>query len=300
MPAFVKGKQGEKVWGEAKASVHRTHPDLSEDDEQFWKIVTTIYKKRRPQDIKKTANNFDTTVDRVLQNMPISARVAAIGAPIATAGTLGLYNSYKNAAYMKHLNRVNNTNSSDIVTKSVDAVGQGMTNAHNDDFRRAFPDLYPNVDSKGLYNAAHRYGHARSTQLSPLTRIVLSASPYLAAVGSGLLTRALTGSHYGGALTGAGVGGLTGFFANRRLYEDEKSAAQKSAEYIKKSQASAAAKADAIRLLNENYRNIQHARWLDIALPLTSMLGTIGTTHLIRTYRPQITAAIKQLMHKNN
>lgn len=53
MPAFVKGKQGEKVWSEAKASVHQSHPDLSEDDEQFWKIVTTIYKKRRPQDIKK-------------------------------------------------------------------------------------------------------------------------------------------------------------------------------------------------------------------------------------------------------
>ena len=90
MPAFVKGKQGEKVWSEAKASVHQSHPDLSEDDEQFWKIVTTIYKKRRPQDIKKKASTLDAEINRALDRLPPSARVAVLGAPLAAGGALGL------------------------------------------------------------------------------------------------------------------------------------------------------------------------------------------------------------------
>lgn len=292
MPAFVKGKQGEKVWSEAKSSVHQSHPDLSEDDEQFWKIVTTIYKKRRPQDIKKKANTMDAEINRALDRLPTSARVALLGAPLAAAGALGLYSSYKNAAYMKHLEDVRKrsgaTEKTPLLTKAVDATGQGLTNSYEDDFRRAFPVLYPDSTAKNLYEAAHQYGHSRDKTLSPLSRILLSASPYIAAAGSGLLARKLTDSQYSGALTGAGVGGLVGLFANHKLYEDERDAARLGAHYIAKSRASDAEKRRALRMLQDNQRNILRGRWLDIALPLTGALGTVGMTYLMDKYRPQL------------
>lgn len=298
MPAFVKGKQGEKVWSEAKTSVRNAHPELTEDDEQFWKIVTTIYKKRRPQDIKKKANDFDATVDRTLNQLSPTARIAVLGTPLAAAGALGLYSSYKNAAYMKHLEDVRKQTgrSSDtpLATKVLDATGQGLTNSYEDDFKRAFSVLYPTDTGKSLYDAAHQYGHTQNQTLSPLSRILLSASPYLAAAGSGLLTKKLTDSQYGGALTGAGVGGLVGLWANHKLYEDERRAADLGMRYIANARVSRDKKRAARRLLRENQNNILRGRWLDIALPLFGTLGTVGATHLMRKYQPQITDFIRE------
>ena len=36
----------EQYWKEAKTSTEKAHPDLSEDNPMFWKIVTTIVQKR--------------------------------------------------------------------------------------------------------------------------------------------------------------------------------------------------------------------------------------------------------------
>ena len=47
MPAFIKTDADERVWSRAKAYAHESYPDLTEDDDNFWKITTSIYKKMR-------------------------------------------------------------------------------------------------------------------------------------------------------------------------------------------------------------------------------------------------------------
>ena len=37
--------EAEKLWKEAKAAAHKQYPDLSEEDDKFWAIVTSIVKK---------------------------------------------------------------------------------------------------------------------------------------------------------------------------------------------------------------------------------------------------------------
>ena len=37
--------KAEKAWSDAKAAAHKQYPDLSEADDKFWAIVTTITKK---------------------------------------------------------------------------------------------------------------------------------------------------------------------------------------------------------------------------------------------------------------
>ena len=47
MPAFIKTKRDEELWSRSKAVAHNQYPDMSEDDESFWKVTTGIYKKMR-------------------------------------------------------------------------------------------------------------------------------------------------------------------------------------------------------------------------------------------------------------
>jgi hypothetical protein len=44
--AGVSLEKVEEYWKEAKASVKKTHPELSEKDDRFWEIVNTIVQKR--------------------------------------------------------------------------------------------------------------------------------------------------------------------------------------------------------------------------------------------------------------
>ncbi len=51
MPAFVKH---EDSWSKAKQIVKKQYPDKT--GSAFWRLVTTVYKKMHPEDMKKTAN----------------------------------------------------------------------------------------------------------------------------------------------------------------------------------------------------------------------------------------------------
>jgi hypothetical protein len=45
MPAWVKGKDGEKAWAKAKAAAKKQYPGVEQSDpDKFYAIVTTIYK----------------------------------------------------------------------------------------------------------------------------------------------------------------------------------------------------------------------------------------------------------------
>lgn len=55
MPAFIKTQEDEKLWQEAKDIVKNSYPKLSEDDPQFWSIVTTVFfKLKNKGDNEKT------------------------------------------------------------------------------------------------------------------------------------------------------------------------------------------------------------------------------------------------------
>jgi len=47
MPGNVKTKRDEKMWKRAKKEAHKSYPDKSEDDDSFWAIVQTIYKRMK-------------------------------------------------------------------------------------------------------------------------------------------------------------------------------------------------------------------------------------------------------------
>ena len=51
MPAFVKH---EESWKNATNIIKRQYPNKKGTD--FWRLVTTVYKKMEPQDMKKHAN----------------------------------------------------------------------------------------------------------------------------------------------------------------------------------------------------------------------------------------------------
>lgn len=53
MPAFVKH---ERAWQRAKNIVKKQYPDKKGTDS--WRLVTAIYKRLAPRDIKKTANQL--------------------------------------------------------------------------------------------------------------------------------------------------------------------------------------------------------------------------------------------------
>ena len=56
MPSFVKTEADERRWSKAKAHVRKNYLDLSEDDDQFWAITTSIYKKLSGNNMKKSAS----------------------------------------------------------------------------------------------------------------------------------------------------------------------------------------------------------------------------------------------------
>lgn len=86
MPAFIKTEADEKRWSEAKARVRKNYPDLSEDDDQFWAITTSIYKKLRGKNMNKKAS---ARVQSVLEKLafvpltPAAEEVMAGGQPQA-------------------------------------------------------------------------------------------------------------------------------------------------------------------------------------------------------------------------
>ena len=45
MPAFIKTEKDEANWQKAKKLVHKHYPDLTEDDDKFWKLTTSLYKR---------------------------------------------------------------------------------------------------------------------------------------------------------------------------------------------------------------------------------------------------------------
>lgn len=56
MPAFIKTQKDEKIWSRAKSLTHKSYPDLSEDNEDFWKVTNSIYHKiRNNNGVRKSA-----------------------------------------------------------------------------------------------------------------------------------------------------------------------------------------------------------------------------------------------------
>lgn len=72
MPAFIKTEADEKRWSEAKARVRKNYPDLSEDDDQFWAITTSIYKKLRGKNMNKKASARVQSVLEKLAFVPLT------------------------------------------------------------------------------------------------------------------------------------------------------------------------------------------------------------------------------------
>ena len=54
MPAFIKSEKDEKIWSKAKSLAHKSYPDLSEDNEDFWKVTNSIYHKIKGGSAGKT------------------------------------------------------------------------------------------------------------------------------------------------------------------------------------------------------------------------------------------------------
>lgn len=57
MPSFIRTKQDEDRWSSAKSIVRRQYPKLSESDDAFWKITTSIYKKINSNKLNKRASS---------------------------------------------------------------------------------------------------------------------------------------------------------------------------------------------------------------------------------------------------
>lgn len=72
MPAFIKTGTDERVWSRAKAKVRETYPELSEDDDNFWAITTSIYKKLRGKSMKKSASSRVQAVLNKLAYVPLT------------------------------------------------------------------------------------------------------------------------------------------------------------------------------------------------------------------------------------
>ena len=60
MPAFIKTQRDEAIWAKAKSIAKNQYPDITEDDEDFWKITTGIYKK-----INKPMSKAAAAIDRI-------------------------------------------------------------------------------------------------------------------------------------------------------------------------------------------------------------------------------------------
>ena len=70
MPAFIKTQKDEKIWSRAKSLAHKSYPDLSEDNEDFWKLTNSIYHKiRNVGGVRKNAddgqNIFGATIAKL-------------------------------------------------------------------------------------------------------------------------------------------------------------------------------------------------------------------------------------------
>jgi hypothetical protein len=72
MPAFIKTDTDEKHWSRAKAYAKKSYPELSEDDDQFWAITTSIYKKLRGRNMKKSASSRVFNVLQKLAYVPLT------------------------------------------------------------------------------------------------------------------------------------------------------------------------------------------------------------------------------------
>ena len=67
MPSFIKTERDEELWSKSKAVAHTRYPDMSEDDESFWKVTTGIYKKMRGGIGKKASSNVDIALRKIAE-----------------------------------------------------------------------------------------------------------------------------------------------------------------------------------------------------------------------------------------
>lgn len=76
MPAFIKSEKDEKVWSRAKSIVHKNYPDMSETDEDFWKVTNSIYHRIKGSGVHKVAGDKPSVLQRLLA--PLRARRSRI------------------------------------------------------------------------------------------------------------------------------------------------------------------------------------------------------------------------------
>jgi hypothetical protein len=76
--AGVSADKAEAAWQAAKEAAHTQYPELSEDDDKFWAIVTGITKKMiglkestSPPLIKKATESFHELCDAELSKLPV-------------------------------------------------------------------------------------------------------------------------------------------------------------------------------------------------------------------------------------
>ncbi|KKW13344.1 MAG: hypothetical protein UY48_C0002G0035 [Candidatus Gottesmanbacteria bacterium GW2011_GWB1_49_7] len=76
MPAFIKTAKDEAAWAEAKAAVRKQYPDLSEDDDRFWRLVNAIYQKMAGKVAKALSATQQADFDRETQAIREHAKTA--------------------------------------------------------------------------------------------------------------------------------------------------------------------------------------------------------------------------------
>ena len=90
MPAFVKTEKDERRWSKAKSLARRTYRKLSESDDRFWALTTSIYKKLNGGTMNKSASERVLNVMRKLAYVPLTpaAEEAVSQQPSAGGGML--------------------------------------------------------------------------------------------------------------------------------------------------------------------------------------------------------------------
>ena len=77
---LVKTKAEEKLWEKAKEKAHKEYSKLSEDDDEFWKIVVSIFKNMKGESEQK--DTVDGVIGRIYGKLLILNTVMKLDAAI--------------------------------------------------------------------------------------------------------------------------------------------------------------------------------------------------------------------------
>ncbi len=68
---LVKTKADEEMWNAAKAKAHETYTNLDEENDRFWEVVVTIYKKMKAGGHTPTKDEIEDSLQKMYTRLLI-------------------------------------------------------------------------------------------------------------------------------------------------------------------------------------------------------------------------------------